>query len=612
MTYKKEESIFTSDKDGTEARKTEEELQKALDYLDSIFTNLPIGLAIMEGPEFVYTRITKPLADMNGLSIAEHIGKPVAKVLPHAAPMIIPNLEKVRATGKAILNREITVTLPSNKTLHLIDFHFPIKVGGKIKAVGAIVIDVTERKKAEEALEISEKKYRDLFENAGDGIWVISKDGKVIDANERICTMLQYKKNELIGKNITSLYADSVDMTDAKKMFEKILSGETCLFDRKMKTKEGNILDVEISARMILGEGKIIGVLRNITEIKKLKQEIKKFQKNKLKLTEKERKVFYALTKNQNRSDQRIADSINIKRSTVTSIKNKLKKENYYTTHNIISPTLLNCTMLVITRCRLKQDSVKKETFSSLKKPSHVFFSAATDKELIFMTLGDDYQKTTLSANQYANQLQDLEIIDSIENSYFPITQDSLLRFMQFSSIVNNALSLHFTDKPFEFNFSKRKLTNKDKKIIIAMAEMPYATDVEISNKTDISRPKINSLKSNLTAKNQMYSLCVPNLKKTGIHLIALNIFNFKSQVSEEAKSIIKATHNIALAASNLKEIISLSYYPDFEKYQLEHERINHDLEKDLQSQSNEILLPVNEILHLEIDFDSLIKDTLG
>jgi len=136
-------------------KKAEEKSKNDYEYLDSILLNLPLGIAILEGPDFRYFKINKVLANMNGLSVEDHLGKTVAEVLPEAIEHIIPNLRKVLESGEPILGREFSVRLPKNleKILHLMDFHFPIKIDGKIKAVGAIVMDITDRKNAEEELQ---------------------------------------------------------------------------------------------------------------------------------------------------------------------------------------------------------------------------------------------------------------------------------------------------------------------------------------------------------------------------------------------------------------------------------------------------------------------------
>ncbi len=140
--------------DITELTRAEQASRVLKEYLDTILLNLPVGVAILEGPDFRYFRINKWLAELNGRTVADHLDKTVAEVLPDA-PHILPNLCKVRDEGEAILNREFTTRLPSNpdKQVHLMDFHFPITVAGEKKAVGAVVLDITARRQAEEALQ---------------------------------------------------------------------------------------------------------------------------------------------------------------------------------------------------------------------------------------------------------------------------------------------------------------------------------------------------------------------------------------------------------------------------------------------------------------------------
>ena len=140
--------------DIAERTKSEDQLRSAHQYLNSILFNLPVGVAIMVGSDFEYYMINQALADFNGMSVKAHLGKTVAEVLPDA-PGILTNLRKVRETGQAISEREFSTTLPKNpdKTVHLVDWHFPIFVDEKVEAVGAVVLDITKRKEAEHGLQ---------------------------------------------------------------------------------------------------------------------------------------------------------------------------------------------------------------------------------------------------------------------------------------------------------------------------------------------------------------------------------------------------------------------------------------------------------------------------
>ena len=136
-----------------------QQLNSSTALLDTIFNNLPVGVALLEGAEFRYLRINEELAQLNGLSVAQHLGRPLAEVLPKAQQIILPELQKVRETGKPILNREFSIELPNNqRKKHLIDWHLPIfNRASETKAIVSVVCDVTTLKETQEQLRQSQK-----------------------------------------------------------------------------------------------------------------------------------------------------------------------------------------------------------------------------------------------------------------------------------------------------------------------------------------------------------------------------------------------------------------------------------------------------------------------
>jgi PAS domain S-box-containing protein len=82
----------------------------------------------------------------------------------------------------------------------------PVKFGGKTYLAG-IFRDITERKKAEEALRESEETFRSIFENAGDGILVADlKNRKFVMVNKKICRMLGYGRKELLKLDVSRIH----------------------------------------------------------------------------------------------------------------------------------------------------------------------------------------------------------------------------------------------------------------------------------------------------------------------------------------------------------------------------------------------------------------------
>ena len=141
--------------DITNRKQVETELQTLTEHLDAILLNLPVGVAILEGPDFRYSRINHALSEINGLPIEAHLGRPLEEILPDAAPDIVPELRQVLEMGVASPRREFTAKLPKDpqEVRHFSNAFFPIfGEEGKPRAVGAVVVDITDHKRAEEAL----------------------------------------------------------------------------------------------------------------------------------------------------------------------------------------------------------------------------------------------------------------------------------------------------------------------------------------------------------------------------------------------------------------------------------------------------------------------------
>jgi PAS domain S-box-containing protein len=134
--------------------------------------------------------------------------------------------------------------------------------------------NITKRKLAEEALRQSESEYRLLMEQASDGIHTYDPRGQILDTNSKFCEMLGYTRDELLPLNVSDLISPD-ELAASPVRFDKLQAGQTLLTERWLRRKDGTLLPVEISGRMI-HDGVLQSIVRDISERKRAEAELHK------------------------------------------------------------------------------------------------------------------------------------------------------------------------------------------------------------------------------------------------------------------------------------------------------------------------------------------------
>jgi PAS domain S-box-containing protein len=151
---------------------------------------------------------------------------------------------------------------------------------GVLTGIVEIVTDITERRRAEEAMRLSEQKYRELFEHANDIIFILDFNGKILSCNAAAAKTYGYEPQQLPGRGIEELLdrdylpvmrefirkrRDRIDVTNPQEFLTY--------------TKEGEAVWVEVNARIVSENGSPVsvhGIARNITDRKKMEAALRK------------------------------------------------------------------------------------------------------------------------------------------------------------------------------------------------------------------------------------------------------------------------------------------------------------------------------------------------
>ncbi len=272
-----EKFIWSSVENITEQKKSEELLSRTQKFLNEFMNHTPaVVYAADADGKIILTN--NQFESVTGSVKEKIIGSTRESFLPPeiAAEHRANDLNVIRSK-EAITIEETNI---QQDGLHYyISSKFPLTDSkGNVYAVGGISTEITERRKSEEALKLSEEKFHKAFQNSPDAIMISRmSDGVFYEVNENFYKISGYTRNEVIGHSSTEINFWLSPEERNNYVSGLVQNGRVENMEVSFRTKDGSIKDFVLSGEAIdlNGEKYIIGTVRDVTE-KKLTDQILK------------------------------------------------------------------------------------------------------------------------------------------------------------------------------------------------------------------------------------------------------------------------------------------------------------------------------------------------
>ncbi|MEH2440451.1 ATP-binding sensor histidine kinase [Nostoc sp.] len=254
-------------------KQAEAALQEKEQFLSSIYNGAEMSIFVVDVSEngrFYYAGWNALSERACGISSADAVGKTPAEVLDPAQAEIIQQQLAECARTEMPVYHEQCLTLDGQESWWMINFN-PLKNNeGRIYRIIGTSFEISDRKRAEAAVQTSEKNLLTIFNNVNNAILVHDLNGVVLNANDSALKLYELDKDEI--RRISVLEHCSAPDNPfhlAPDFWARALTGETVNFEWKSKKfRDGTVFDTDITlSRIILdGETVILGNIHDVSE----------------------------------------------------------------------------------------------------------------------------------------------------------------------------------------------------------------------------------------------------------------------------------------------------------------------------------------------------------
>jgi PAS domain S-box-containing protein len=253
---------------------------EATAILDSLFDAAPVGLGIWDR-ELRFRRVNGKLAEINGLPAEAHIGRRPDEILGDLDGLdgVLSRWRRVIETGTPWLDVEISGQTPAQPgiTRHWREHFFPVRAGGEITGLAALIEEITEQRQAEQALRDSEAALRRLLDGALAMLGVLDTDGTIREVNAAALAYLRLDRRQTVGFPIWDCVADAAEPFNTRRLKAAVAlarRGEQVRFDSEIAfaRRPRTVLDVALTP-VLNEEGAVTQIVVSAFDVTQRKED---------------------------------------------------------------------------------------------------------------------------------------------------------------------------------------------------------------------------------------------------------------------------------------------------------------------------------------------------
>ncbi len=259
-------------------RKSEAQLRASQEQFQAYMDNSPI-IAFMRDDQGRYIYVNRLFLTNNNLSSSKVLGKTANEIFPDEMARKVTKVDlNVMASNSAVTTIESLVNRAGDQREWWL-FRFPVRDADGRTYVGGVGLDLTERIKTQKALEVSEARFRQIYEMLPLMVHSADRDGVIRNVNRRWLSHMGYDREEVVGHSLDDFIARELGAEPSLARSQLWAKGTASNVQRRYVKKDGSIVDSVLDSIIIddpvLGRVSLTAV-NDITALKRAEDEIKK------------------------------------------------------------------------------------------------------------------------------------------------------------------------------------------------------------------------------------------------------------------------------------------------------------------------------------------------
>jgi PAS domain S-box-containing protein len=235
--------------------------------LEELFDRAPVGVAVLDR-ELRYLYVNEALAKLNGVPVEEHLGHAIEDVLPDLSEQACDAFNAVLRSEQPLRDWELTGETAASRgeERHWLENVYPLRTAGEVVGLGAVVIDITDRRRAEDGRRASEERFQALVDGMDDIVFSLDRYQRYTGAWGRWLERDGLRQEDFLGKNAADVVGAELVAPD-RHHSERALKGEQVVYERD--AADGRLFQTSLSPLERSGrvEG-LVGVGRDISALR--------------------------------------------------------------------------------------------------------------------------------------------------------------------------------------------------------------------------------------------------------------------------------------------------------------------------------------------------------